>query len=119
MNAIILSISEHGGWTVALVGYTIVFAALVSLIIIFTQLPKLLNMKLRFDLKRKGKEVVSDKPEDYMVGGDVNAAISMALHLYFSEMHDEESNVITISRTQRRYSPWSSKIYNIYNSPVK
>lgn len=118
MNAILLSISEHGGWTVALVGYSIVFIALVCLILIFTQLPKLLNLKLRFELKRKGK-VVSDKPEDYIVEGDVNAAIAMALHMYFNEMHDDESNVITINRIQRRYSPWSSKIYNIYNTPVK
>ena len=118
INTILLSISENGGWTVAAVGYSIVFVALVGLIVIFTQLPKLLNMKLRFDLKRKGK-VVSNKPEDYVVQGDVNAAIAMALHLYYSEMHDDESNVITINRTTRRYSPWSSKIYNIYNSPVK
>lgn len=118
MNMILLSISEHGGWTVALVGYSIVFIALVCLIFIFTQLPKLLNIKTRIELRRKGKEV-SDKPEDYVVEGDVNAAIAMALHMYFSEMHDDESNVITINRTTRRYSPWSSKIYNVYNTPVK
>lgn len=118
MNTILLSISEHGGWTVALVGYSIVFIALVCLIAIFTQIPKLLNLKLRIELKRKGKKV-SDRPEDYVVEGDVNAAISMALHLHFSDMHEDESNVITINRIQRRYSPWSSKIYNIYNTPVK
>lgn len=118
INTILLSISESGGWTVALVGYSIVFVALVCLIVIFTQIPKLLNLKTRFELRRKGK-VVSDKPEDYAVEGDVNAAISMALHLYYNDLHDDESNVITINRITRRYSPWSSKIYNVYNSPVK
>ena len=46
--------------------------------------------------------------------GDV-AAIAMALHMYFAEAHDVESNVITIKRIERRYSPWSLKIYGIIN----
>lgn len=117
-STIYLSIATHGGWTVALVGYSIVFIALVFLIIIFTQIPKLLNLKVRLELKRKGKEV-SNRPEDYEVEGDVNAAISMALFMYYNEMHDDESNVITINRITKRYSPWSSKIYSIYNTPLK
>lgn len=46
---------------------------------------------------------------------NVNAAIAMALYLHFNEMHDEESNVITIQRVSKTYSPWSSKIYNMRN----
>ena len=46
--------------------------------------------------------------------GDV-LAIAMALHLFYDEVHDNESNVITIKRIERRYSPWSSKIYGISN----
>jgi len=40
----------------------------------------------------------------------------MALHLFYDEVHDDESNVITIKRIERRYSPWSSKIYGINNN---
>jgi hypothetical protein len=47
--------------------------------------------------------------------GDV-IAIAMALHLFLDEVHDNESNVITIKRIERRYSPWSSKIYGINNN---
>ena len=43
-------------------------------------------------------------------------AISMALHLFYDEVHDDESNVITIKRIERRYSPWSSKIYGTNNN---
>jgi len=111
-------ITNQGGWTVALVGYIIVFAALVFLILIFTAIPRLINLKVRMELRRKGK-VVTNQPNELSVGGDVSAAISLALHFYLSDMHDEEPNVITISRIQRRYSPWSSKIYNIYNTPLK
>jgi hypothetical protein len=47
--------------------------------------------------------------------GDI-VAIAMALHLFIDEVHDNESNVITIKRIERRYSPWSSKIYGINNN---
>ncbi|MGD9995276.1 MAG: OadG family protein [Salinivirgaceae bacterium] len=112
------TIANQGGFTVALVGYIIVFMALVVLIVIFTTIPRIINMKVRTELRRKGKEV-TNQPDELSVGGDISAAISMALHLYLNDMHDEETNVITISRIQRRYSPWSSKIYNIYNTPLK
>lgn len=118
MSDILSTIGDQGGWTVALVGYSIVFAALLLLIGIFVALPKVINMKIRSELRRKGKQVTNND-DDLHVKGDVSAAISMAIHLYLSEMHDDESNVITISRIQRRYSPWSSKIYSIYNSPLK
>ena len=42
------------------------------------------------------------------------AAIAMAMHLYFNA-HDEEPHVITIEEVERRYSPWSSKIYSMRN----
>lgn len=47
--------------------------------------------------------------------GDINAAIAMALYLCLDEIHDEESNVITIRRVSRTYSPWSSKLYSMRN----
>ena len=114
MNTLNILLVTQFGWTVALVGYLIVFAALVCLVFIFMGLSKLMNMNLRSKLQRKGKVVEND--EDLVVEGDVNAAIATALHLYFSEMHDEESGVITIQKVDRRYSPWSSKIYGVNNN---
>lgn len=43
------------------------------------------------------------------------AAIAMAMHLYF-DAHDEEPHIITIEEVERRYSPWSSKIYSMRNT---
>ncbi|HNX87955.1 MAG TPA: hypothetical protein PKH58_02640 [Paludibacteraceae bacterium] len=49
-------------------------------------------------------------------GNDEEVAAFLALHLYLTQnVHDLESNVITIERIQKRYSPWSSKIYSINN----
>ena len=60
-------------------------------------------------LASNGKEI------ELIPSADI-VAIAMALHLYFDEVHDDESNVITIKRIERRYSPWSSKIYGINNN---
>jgi len=47
---------------------------------------------------------------------EVMAAIATALYLHSKEMHDEETLKLTINKSSRPYSPWSSKIYglNIY-----
>jgi len=98
--------------TIALVGYLIVFTVLLSLVAVFTHLPKLLTLEARKRMRQKGHDL---KPEHLNphVSGEENAAIAMALHLFFSEIHDEESNVITIRKVSRSYSPWSSKIYGL------
>jgi hypothetical protein len=66
----------------------------------------------------KKKMVKAGKKVEEMVDVSANeiAAISVALHLFINEMHDEESNVITIKRIERRYSPWNSKIYGLNNT---
>ncbi len=111
----VLSISAQGGWTVAIVGYSIVFVALVLLVIVFTNLPKLLQIKLRQKLAKEGKS--RDEIKDLNIEGDVNAAIAMALYMHFNQLHDEESNVITIKKITKKYSPWNSKIYGVMNQP--
>lgn len=94
---------------VAIVGYVIVFAALVLLFFVFNSMPKFINFTARRKLRKEGK---CEDCEVMHVEGDVSAAISMALYLYLGETHDIESDVITIKRTSKQYTPWSSKIYS-------
>ena len=115
---ILFTSSVQFGYTVAIVGFGIVFTALTCLVIVFNNAPKLINMKFnKAKLKRKrnkgNEEVTQD--EDY-VEGNVTAAISLALHMYFNELHDEESNIVTIKKVKKTYSPWSSKIYSVQNN---
>jgi glutaconyl-CoA/methylmalonyl-CoA decarboxylase subunit delta len=98
--------------TVTLVGYGIVFTALVFMYFVYTMIPKVINMNIRQKLRKQGKHKEAEV-ESFEMPGEVSAAISMALHLYFNEMHDEESNVMTIKKVSKRYSPWSSKIYGL------
>jgi hypothetical protein len=98
---------------IAIVGYLVVFASLVLLFWFFSFLPKLIYMKRRKRSAEKGTG--GSESTDFGIPGDTTAAISMALHLYLSEMHDEESGVLTIKKVSKTYSPWSSKIYAVRN----
>ena len=102
------------GITIAVVGYLIVFTALVVLFIIFTNLAKLLEYQARKRCERAGK-IKHEDLDDFSVSGEVSAAISLALHLHFNEMHDVESGKLTVKRVSKRYTPWNSKIYNVIN----
>ena len=101
--------------TLAFVGYVIVFVALIALYFVFNYIPVLLTFITKRELKRKlrKKGIKEGVIEDITITGEVSAAISTALHLYFNEMHDDEKTVLTIRKISKSYSPWSSKIYNV------
>ncbi len=100
-------------WTITLLGWVIVFAALLFLVGIFLAIPKIINRSVKKTRREKGKENIVDDP--LAISGETNAVIATALYMYFNESHDEESNVITIKQVRRRYSPWSSKVYGMNN----
>ncbi|RIJ47587.1 hypothetical protein D1614_13455 [Maribellus luteus] len=114
--SILLASSYDFGFTVAIVGFSIVLFSLTALVLIFSRLPKIINMK--FSRKKASSEDKKKKEttESDFVEGNVTAAISLALHMYFNELHDEESNVVTIKKVKKAYSPWSSKIYGVNNN---
>jgi hypothetical protein len=107
------SVVTWDAWQVVIIGQLIVFTALLTIYLIFRYLiPAIFRFKLRQFARNIGKQVDEMHEE---VPADMNAAIAMALYLYFNELHDEESNVITINKVSRAYSPWSSKLYNMGN----
>jgi len=113
-SELFLKIDPWGiGMTV--IGYVVVFLALLFLYIIFSNLTKVLNINVKRILRREGKSDLT--AEDLSVSGEVNAAIAMAIHLYYSEIHDKESEILTIDKVSRTYSPWSSKIYGLRQFP--
>ncbi|MGQ8335269.1 OadG family protein [Sunxiuqinia sp. A32] len=115
-NLIILTSTMDFGWTVALVGFFIVFVALTILVIVFLRLPKLINIKFKKKKEPRKKDSHCKDENECVIEGNVTAAISMALYLYFDEQHDEESNIVTIKKVRKAYSPWSSKIYSVTNN---
>jgi Na+-transporting methylmalonyl-CoA/oxaloacetate decarboxylase gamma subunit len=105
------------GIIIAIVGYVTVFLALLVLYMVFTYLSKTLNYNARRRLIRQGKHQLAEEKQLF-IPGDIAAAIGMAVYLY-SQLHDEESNVITIKRVSKTYTPWSSKIYGLRDYPGK
>ncbi len=103
-----------GTWTITLIGWAIVFVALVILVVIFSYVPRIHAFFTKQKLRRQG-ELDEDEMGIGNVTGEENAAIAMAIYMYLNEQHDEESGIITIKRIERRYSPWSSKIYGLNN----
>jgi glutaconyl-CoA/methylmalonyl-CoA decarboxylase subunit delta len=99
------------GIGMTVIGYVVVFIALLLLYALFFNLTKVLQINVKRLLRREGKVV--EIKEDLSISGEINAAIAMALHLYYSEMHDKEDTVLTINKVSRTYSPWSSKIYGL------
>lgn len=118
---VLLTNQVEFGLTVTIVGFSIVFAALTLLVVVFSRLPKIINLQFNRDKLRLRKEKAEPPTnDDFEVEGNVTAAISLALHMYFNELHDEESNIVTIKKIRRAYSPWSSKIYSVnQNWPKK
>jgi len=99
---------------IVLIGYMIVFLALVILYLVFRYLmPSLFKIKLYRRAAKEGRAL--DDSEKQVLTGEVNAAIATALYLYFDEIHDYESNIITIRKVSKSYSPWNSKLYNMRN----
>jgi glutaconyl-CoA/methylmalonyl-CoA decarboxylase subunit delta len=111
-----LSFMEDEGLLITVVGMGVVFSALILLFLLFKFLLPVVNRS-----QRKKKAAADAHPGKFTVlsqdfSGEVASAISTALHLYFEEMHDEESGVLTIEKTVKSYSPWSSKIYQSHKA---
>jgi Na+-transporting methylmalonyl-CoA/oxaloacetate decarboxylase gamma subunit len=103
----------------SVIGVTVVFSALVILVFAFKFTGNLsrgnYSLKKRIKKTQLASTETETVQEEKEITGQEIAAISMALHLFLSDIHDEESNIITIKRIERRYSPWNSKIYGLTN----
>ncbi len=108
-------------WSFALLvtgmGIGTVFLLLIVLIWIIGLQTKIINA-VKGSTKTTHTNTVVETTTDAHPTPHEQAAIAMAMHLYF-DAHDEEPHVITIEEVERRYSPWSSKIYSMRNSTIK
>jgi glutaconyl-CoA/methylmalonyl-CoA decarboxylase subunit delta len=119
MNLTFISIDftniDSNALIITVVGYTVVFLLLASMVLLFTQLHRIKDYLAKNKRKKNSGEEIQEKPGQ-KTSGDENAAICTALYLYFTELHDEEKYVMTVKKVSKTYSPWSSKIYGVMNS---
>jgi len=109
---------DKTGIGMTIVAMAVVFTALIFIFFLlksFTIADKMsTKKKLKLEeAQGKEKESAVGKPSGTEETGEICAAIAMALHLYASQYHDEESEVVTINKTIRPYSPWSQKHLNL------
>ena len=110
------------GWTnmllMAGIGFGVVFAVLVLLIFVM----RFMGWFFTRDRKPKSAATVAttEPALDHAISDqEIAAAIITALKLYKSALHDQESEMLTISRITRAYSPWNSKIHGLTQVPEK
>ena len=99
------------------IGFLIVLLVLTMLIFIMR------GMGWAFTRERKPRVAatpVSEPASDHAISDqELVAAIATALKLYKSDLHDRESETLTINRITRAYSPWNSKIHGLTQVPEK
>ena len=100
------------GIVIAMTGYVIVFLALVLLYFVFYYLSKLIVQNTKRKLARSGKLHHIKEDNDIHINGEVTAAIGMAIYL-IRDLHDSESDILTIKKISKDYSPWNSRIYGM------
>ena len=123
-NAKMEKFEEHdsNGIGMSISAMSVVFCGLILLYISFKIVGRVsVNLSKRNAMKAKG---ITDKQEakEKKLGeapGEIFAAIAMAMHEMQSDVHDVEDTVLTITRVKRSYSPWSSKIYTLRETPLK
>lgn len=108
------------GYGMAISAMTVVFSGLLILFILFKFIGRVaIYLSKRNAMKAKGVTCEKEAKEKKLgeAQGEVIAAISMALHEMQNSAHDYEETVLTITRVKRSYSPWSSKIYSLRETP--
>ena len=113
---------DSAGIGMAITAMSVVFFGLILLYICFRAIGKLaVSLRRRNAMEAKAITCKEEAKEKKLgeAPGEVIAAISLAMHEMQSDVHDVEDTVLTITRVKRSYSPWSSKIYTLRETPKK
>ena len=111
------------GWAEMLlmagIGFALVFLTLVLLIFIMKGMGWVFTRQKKAAKAATTGTPVADDEHEAITDQEIAAAIMTALKLYKSNLHDQESEMITIHRIARAYSPWSSKIHGLTQLPER
>ncbi|WP_455584695.1 OadG family transporter subunit [Bacteroides sp.] len=113
---------DADGFGMAIIAMSVVFCGLILLYVSFKIVG---NIAIKLGKKNAMKAIgITDKAEakERNLGshsGEEAAAIAMALHEYMNDAHDVEDMILTINKVKRTYSPWSSKIYTLRQTPKR
>ena len=117
--AVVIKKMDPYGIIMAVTAMSVVFLSLILLYVMFKNIGKYNIKKSR--ARSEVATATTGKPKVANVSAEIYAAIATALHAYNqdSEAHDIENTILTINKVTRNYSPWSSKIYTLRETPQK
>ena len=105
------------------IGFLIVLLVLTMLIFIMKGMGTAFTRQKKAEKAAKaaaaGVAVADEDHHEAISDQEIAAAIITALKLYKSNLHDQESEMLTIHRITRAYSPWSSKIHGLTQLPER
>ncbi len=110
--------NDPHGFVLTLMAMGIVFSALLLLSICFYFFGKLNEKRAT---RKKVAAIAPNHEAPHTVKGDSGeeiAAIAMALYEHLNA-HDKEDAILTINKVKKAYSPWSSKIYTLRETPSR
>lgn len=113
------------GGVMALSAMSVVFIALIVLALIFSSTGLFFIWLGKGAVRKKDKRaaIIAENPSAVKVKGMLSheemAAVAIALYKYSENLHDIENTVLTFNRVAKAYSPWSSKIYSLRETPNK
>lgn len=103
------------GIGMAFIAMGVVFSVLTIIFLTFKYISKV--YRLNFRKKENTISSVNISMKQEQIPAETSAAIALALHLFNAQQHDIDSLTLTINKVSRIYSPWSSKIYTLRQSP--
>ncbi len=112
--------NDPSGTVMTITAMGVVFLALVLIFLVLKLFGKLMvSRTTRREAKSTGMAKQSIKAATVSSNAEEIAAIGLALKMFQEDLHIKEATVITINRVGRIYSPWSSKIHGIRQTPDK
>ena len=113
---------DADGFGMEIIAMSVVF---IGLILLYVSFKIVGNIAVKLGKRNAMKAIgITDKVEakEKNLGshsGEEAAAIAMALHEFMNDAHDVEDMILTINKVKRTYSPWSSKIYTLRQTPKR
>lgn len=117
--------TDPSGVGMAVIAMSVVFLALLCLFGVFAQVGSFMqNLAKKKETKANPTNATTSASGSVAaqvasLDGETIAAIGYAIKMYNDELNESEARVITINRTVKAYSPWSSKIYGLTQLPNK
>ena len=93
------------------------WVALISICLVFFVLLLLVWVMKGFGAAFSRRNAKNPEAAQAQLHDEEIAAIATALKMFLSELHDRESEVLTILSIKRAYSPWNSKIHGLTQMP--